>query len=275
MISPILFLIMVNDIKMYHPGTELSIFADDNTIYREGTKGPDLRKSMQDELSDFQFWCDTWGFKISTSKTVIVVFRPHSRYDDGYNYEGGFRIRGVPVKIVPKVRFLGVTFDEDLTFAPHVDELLVRCQGRLNLLSCIAGTRFGVGKKPMLTLYRALIRSIIDYGAVAYSTGPKRQIQRLQKVQNKALRLVLGVNLTTPLVAMQNECGEMPLAHRFKLLTYQYKIKVMSEAHHVNRQLFDWTGTDKQSRQIMQYNSRAIIAERTADFKVQASDKTR
>ena len=44
----------------------------------------------------------------------------------------------------------------------------------------VSGTSCGADRKILLTLYKALILSKIDYGAQAYSTAPKHLLSKLK-----------------------------------------------------------------------------------------------
>ena len=103
-------------------------------------------------------WCDTWGFKISLEKTVAVVFshRTHTNID--------LKINNHLVKIDNKAKFLGLVFDSKLNWNEHIKYLEEKCKKRLNLMRAVSGNTWGANKKSLLTIYRSLIRSVIDYG---------------------------------------------------------------------------------------------------------------
>ena len=63
-ISPILFLIMINDMKTKSDDVSLSLFADDSATYNHGHDVDLLIKQMQKTLDGIQQWCDEWGFKL-------------------------------------------------------------------------------------------------------------------------------------------------------------------------------------------------------------------
>ena len=69
-------------------------------------------------------------------------------------------------------------------------------------MRAVAGNSWGASKKALLTIYRSLIRSVIDYGAVAYNSASKSIKHWLDVIQNKALRmqkkLLLHCSLTVP-----------------------------------------------------------------------------
>jgi len=77
------------------------------------------------------------------------------------------KINGESVKVENKAKFLGIIFDSQLNLNSHVSYIVDKCQKRLNLLRAISGNKWGANKKTLLMIYRSLIRSILDYGAVA------------------------------------------------------------------------------------------------------------
>jgi len=57
-ISPILFLIMINDIEVVRPGVQLSLFADDSSIYKSGKNINRIILDLQEMLNDISDWSD-------------------------------------------------------------------------------------------------------------------------------------------------------------------------------------------------------------------------
>ena len=94
-------------------------------------------------------------------------------------------INGKGIKVQSTVKFLGVIFDQHMSWRPHIDYVVNRCNKRLNLMRVMSGrayTRWGVSKKVLLMVYKALIRSIMDYGCIAYDSKSK-----LDSVQYKVM----------------------------------------------------------------------------------------
>ncbi len=107
----------------------------------------------------------------------------------------------------------------------------------------ITGYRWGASKGSLLTIYKTLIRSLIDYRCIAYDSANKTVKKKLDSIQLKALSIVTGALPGTALIALQNECGEMPLQLRRNLLTCKYAIKVALEFNHPTKQILEehWT----------------------------------
>ena len=135
-------------------------------------------------------------------------------------------IHGAVIPISPQVKFLGVTYDCRLTWGPHITNVVDRTKKTFNLMRSVAGQSWGASKKALLTIYRALIRSRLDYGCEAYYTACNTQLQRLDTIQSKCLRLCCGAFRTTAVNALQQDCGEMPLHLRRKKLLLRFATKV-------------------------------------------------
>jgi hypothetical protein len=56
-ISPLLFLIMINDFPKLSKFTSSALFADDGTIWRSGTNLAQITKHLQDDLILIEKWC--------------------------------------------------------------------------------------------------------------------------------------------------------------------------------------------------------------------------
>jgi ribonuclease HI/endonuclease/exonuclease/phosphatase family metal-dependent hydrolase len=237
-LSPLLFLIMINDFPPGPNNIETSLYADDSTVYKGGKNLKLLTKQIQNHLNTIDEWCDKWGFKINTNKTVAVVFTNKCKY-----IAPTLTMNGKPIAVNDKAKFLGMIFDQKLTWAAHIDYIIGKCNRRINLMRSISGATWGSDKKTLLHIYRTLIRPIIDYGAVAYDNASQTNKAKLDVIQSKALKICCGAMRGSSVAALQNECGEMPLAYR--RLEYQIKnsVKIKTTPNHPGNDILldHWT----------------------------------
>ena len=119
-----------------------------------------------------------------------------------------------------------------LSFIPHITSLKSRCTKSLDLIKVLSNTTWGADRKVLLRLYRALIRSKLDYGFIVYSSARPSYIKRLDTVHNQGLRLCLGAFRTSPVHSLYVEANEPPLGMRSTRLCLQYCVKLIS--HEVN-----------------------------------------
>ena len=240
-LSPLLFLIAINDLPDCLAGVETSLFADDCAIFRsfgqhQLSNAVDV---MQQNLDAIQKWCDKWGFKMSVNKTVGVLFTHNQKLKATMQ---PITINGKAIKIEKTAKFLGLHFDDRLSWQPHVDYVIDKCRSRLNLMRSITGSNWGASRSSLLIIYKALIRSVLDYGSVAYDSATETQKRRLDSIQCQALRIATGSTRTTALAALQVETGEPPMQLRRLELQIRYAVKVTSTDNHpaVNVVVTDW-----------------------------------
>jgi len=79
------------------------------------------------------------------------------------------------------------------------------------------------GKCSLLTGYRSLVRSVIEYGMGAYFFASPSLLKPLHKIQNDALRLRTGAVASTPVLCPHHACDEMPLHIKHKFLCLKFK----------------------------------------------------
>ncbi|KAK7103078.1 uncharacterized protein [Littorina saxatilis] len=78
----------------------------------------------------------------------------------------------------------------------------------------LAGTNWGASEKTLKTLYEGTVRPQLEYGAPAWSSACKSNLQALDFVQNQALRILTGAMRSTPIKTMESLTGVQPLITR-------------------------------------------------------------
>ena len=200
------------------------LFVDDFAIYIEGKYHPHLERSMQLCVDQVQKWITQNGFKFSVDKTVCVHFhRQRNLYQ-----EPRITMNNKNIKVSPTAKFLGLTFDNKLTFIPHIRELRLCCQKALDILRVVGHTDWGADKTTLLRLYRALIRSKLDYGSIVYGSAPNHALKLLDTIHHQGLRIALGAFRTSPVKSLYAEANEPSLAHRRIKLSMNYLLKLKS-----------------------------------------------
>jgi len=77
----------------------------------------------------------------------------------------------------------------------------------------------GCNRKILLSLYQALIRSILDYGVPIYGLAPHPQLTLLETIQNSAIPICTGAFYTSAALNLCAESGLPPLHYRRLTLT--------------------------------------------------------
>ena len=100
------------------------------------------------------------------------------------------------------------------------------CVKALNLLGVVSSTNWGGDPIVLLRLYRALVRSRLDYGCFIYGAACKSYISLLDPIQNQGLRLSLGAFRTSPAPSLCVKAIELTLHLRREKLALQFATKI-------------------------------------------------
>ncbi len=76
-------------------------------------------------------------------------------------------------------------------------------------------------------MYIACITSIVDYGVPIWWNNQKHLLEKFQRLQNAALRTILGAFKTSPTKAMEIEAVIPPSRVRFEKTCYNYAVRIM------------------------------------------------
>ena len=88
------------------------------------------------------------------------------------------------------MKFLGITFDSQLNFKKHFEDILDRCNTRYHCLRLIA-KKWGPSPATLIQIYKQCVRPIFEYGSLSTITASDYIISKIQWLQNKFIRLAL------------------------------------------------------------------------------------
>ena len=98
-LSPLLFLIYVNDLPTpHHKQNSLSQFADDTAQWAFSLNIRFAAKLFQQDLLDLTMWCAKWRIKLNPGKTKVIIF---SRFNLARKTEPNLKLYGETLKVYP------------------------------------------------------------------------------------------------------------------------------------------------------------------------------
>ena len=181
-LGPVLFLIFVNDLDDVVQ-CKISKFADDTKLFREITSN-ESSQALQNDLNMVATWCANWGMKLNLEKCVHLPFGKN-RSDEVMYY--------IDDEIITKrhsIKDLGITISTDLKPEVHISEIVSKAY---KILGLIKRTLSCKKSSVILPLYIALVRPILEYGAQAWSPLLQKDINKLEIVQKRALRIMSDI----------------------------------------------------------------------------------
>ncbi|XP_023216832.1 uncharacterized protein LOC111619354 [Centruroides sculpturatus] len=230
-LSVTLFLIKINSIaNCLPPSVKHSLYVDDFQISCQSSNMSFIERQLQTSLNCIYDWSKTNGFTFNAAKTSCIHFCRRR----GLHLDPEIHLNGDKIPMVNEAKFLGVCFDQKLTFLPHLHNLKSRCLKSLNLLKVLCCSSWGADKVSMLRIYRALVCSKLDYSCIVYSSVRESTLRMLDPIHHQALRLCTGAFRTSPVQSLYVDAYEPLLSLRreqlVSILLYKTEIFTIGDS---------------------------------------------
>lgn len=166
---------------------------------------------MSHNLKLLDDYCVLNRLTINSTKTKYVVFdTPHSK---NLNVKLNLSIRGTPLQGVDFYDYLGVRLDNSLSFKPQIARTVSGCNARLFTLSKI---RQFIPESVAILIYKTLILSKLTYGGIVCWSAISKELDKLQKAQNRAPRICFKAMRYTSNLSLHQKAKLQPLCLRRK-----------------------------------------------------------
>ena len=192
-------------------GAQLLSYADDLVLVvsKVGNKAAIAQRSL-DMIS---MKCRDLGLKISAAKSKAMYLFPPPNYKDR-----ALRIQGRNLEWVHKHLYLGVWIDQKLTFKAEIEYLRAKMSARVDVMKAMTHHTGGASEDVLRLFYIQAVRSLADYAAPTLNCAAPTWMDEIEKVQNAAMRVILGAPRWTKIETMQAETGLIPLGIRTQQL---------------------------------------------------------
>ena len=89
------------------------------------------------------------------------------------------------------MKFLGITFDSQLNFKKHFEDILDRCNTRYHHLRLLVNKKWGPSPATLIQIYTQCVHQIFEYGSLSTITTSDYIISKIQRLQNKFIQFAL------------------------------------------------------------------------------------
>ena len=80
------------------------------------------------------------------------------------------------------MRFLGITLDNKLTWAEHINRLKADCTKLLGMMKTVTSHNWGADQHRLMKIYRTYIRAKLDYGSPIYASASNTLFKSLNTI---------------------------------------------------------------------------------------------
>ena len=189
-LGPLLFLMYINDItESINENCSISLFADDAVIYTTGYSSQEVNDKLNEQIIKIEEWMRKNKLEVNVGKTKIMLIRSVRKSIVEENVK--IEMQNKTLEVVEEIKYLGIIIDKNLSFTAHIDYVSKKIGGKLGVLRRIGKDMTAYMK---CTVYKSIIAPIFEYCMSLMLSVSKTNLQYLQKLRNRAMRIILRCN---------------------------------------------------------------------------------
>jgi Reverse transcriptase (RNA-dependent DNA polymerase) len=238
-LGPILFLIFINDLTKATTLKTL-LFADDACSLHADKNLKNLIVKVNTELQKIANWFSANKLVVNVKKCKYIIFHTKGKKLDfegqevflNLNDRNGTQHEEKIIKLdrisnsssEKYYKYLGILIDENLNFNAHTDYL---CNKLSKALYCLRRAKSFVTKNALVLLFHALFNAHLWYCTNIISITSQSNINRIQILQKKAIRLVTNSDYNAHTAELFTNLKVLPFEKliKYKQLLFMHSIK--------------------------------------------------
>jgi hypothetical protein len=221
-LAPLLFLLYVNDIQCVLGHCRVKLFADDTLIYCIGKELPEVMRKVSEDLDNFYKWLNFKRLKANADKTKFMILKNRNKLADtqGVQLSLGDRL----IERVFEFKYLGVVIDHNMTFKSNGLYVCGKIGKKVSFLGRVAKK---VPKFCREIIYNSIVAPYFNYCSSVLFLSDNEVLDCFQRLQNRAMRVVLGRDRYASVTAMLAELEWLSVRQRltFNTLVLLFKVK--------------------------------------------------
>ena len=184
-LGPLLFVLHVNDLPHSIRHCNVLMYADDTVLFCAGQNTSVIQETLNQDLSNISAWLQDNSLFLNTTKTETMLFGTHAKLAKFKDFN--ININGLSIKRVYEFMYLGVIFDDTISWTSHIKYIVSRAGKRLGMLSRL---RRNLTVHAANTLYLSFIRPIFDYCDSVWNCCGSVNASTIDNFQRRASKIV-------------------------------------------------------------------------------------
>ena len=192
-LGPLLFTILLIDIKDSIKHCKVHLYADDSQLYIMGSihEIQRLITKLNEDLRKIHEFSDANNLLLNIGKCKFIIMgSANSLKDLDGLYLPQVEIAGVPLERKREVYDLGVLMDENLTWEKHCDNVVGKAYGKLRE---VYHAKNFLNRKSKIAVVESYILSQFNYCDTIMQNLSQAVKTKIQKLQNACTRFIFGL----------------------------------------------------------------------------------
>ena len=188
-LGPLLFLVYINDFSCILKSSKVSTYADDTSIYHSSKDITQLNTALNEELRRLDRWLKGNKLSLNVAKTrsMLITTKQKKKCLMASNQAIQPSIREEHIEVICNTKYLGVQIDENLTWKNQIKSVTEKASRAIGFLKY---AKHFLPETIVKTLYTSIVEPHFQYCCSVWGCCNSTDILQLQKLQNRAARIV-------------------------------------------------------------------------------------
>ena len=212
-LGPIIFLMSINDLPLQETLSDINIFADDATESACGKDIEEIETKLQRKANNIEKWAQANKMVVNGEKTKGMLMTSQQKLRTLTNSDLNIIVGGKTIEQVDSEKLLGVEIDYSLTWDDQVKQVRRKVLYKLSLLRKIK-QYLPVSVRKLYHNY--YVKPHLDYCSTVWGHTTDINLDKINKLQKQAARLILDKDYSTPTVELFKELHWITFAENIK-----------------------------------------------------------
>ena len=244
-LGSLLFLIYINDLPNIELASDGRLFADATNLTFADSNPDKLISVLNDDLKTLQNWLNLNKLSVNAIKTKCMFMASKQKLSTMPD-EPNIAIAGNKIERARSYKCLGLKLDESLTWEHHVFTIISKVSKVIGVLRRLKSLLL---QSTLVMIYSTLAQPYFDYCSIVWDSLGKGLGQRLQRLQNRAARIITESDYNTRssdiLTSLNWTNLETRRTQQFK--TFMYKTVNNMVPSYLSRKFTPWSMTHEHS----------------------------
>lgn len=154
---------------------------------------------------------------MNAKKTQYMIVAPPRRLCETYNQNLlSLKIDNIILQRVTSYEYLGIHIDATLSFKKAISSVYGKTCNKMYLLSLM---RKHLNEKAAIRIFKAMVLPYMEYVFFCISPCTDKELTKLQRLQNRGLRICLKPPLRTSIINLHSSSNLLLIKNKIKLNT--------------------------------------------------------
>ena len=206
-LGPLLFLIYINDLPFALKRAKATMYADDTAISFSSDNIEEIDAVVNAELACLEKWLQGNKLSLNVVKTQAMIIGSSQKLrkiDTPMVPIPHFQVNGKDIDLVKETKYLGLMIDDNLKWESNVVCTQKKISRAIGLLK---NAKHCVQEDTLRNMYLSTVQPHFSYCCSVWGCCGATKLKTLQKLQNRAARIVTGSPFDTPAAPLLQRLG--------------------------------------------------------------------